>query len=35
MFFVTWKNIDNNLIASSERYGLEDDFYTNLVRGIY
>ncbi len=25
-----WKDIDNNFIASLDRWGLEDDFYTNL-----
>ena len=29
-----WKDINNNLIASSEKCDLEDDFHTNLVRRI-
>ena len=29
IFFVMWEDIDNNLIASLKRCGLEDDLYTN------
>ena len=29
-----WKNIDNNLIANSKKYGFKDDFHINLVRGV-